>query len=196
MPAMALKTPTHSKPISGSKPIRALLRENETLLPFHQRLRQISGLQKTFVEALPPGLSESCRIATVEGSTIIVATANGAVAAKLKQILPRLLERFREFISENKKQYQEVTGISIIVQPEFFVAEKLVKLRSPRAPMPTEKLAELAESLGDSPLKTTLEALAKKRQRVLTNKQTLEKNSKQQQSLDDIDHGDRSGKQQ
>ena len=193
---MALKTPTHSKPISGSKPIRALLRENETLLPFHQRLRQISGLQKTFVEALPPGLSESCRIATVEGSTIIVATANGAVAAKLKQILPRLLERFREFISENKKQYQEVTGISIIVQPEFFVAEKLVKLRSPRAPMPTEKLAELAESLGDSPLKTTLEALAKKRQRVLTNKQTLEKNSKQQQSLDDIDHGDRSGKQQ
>ena len=193
---MALKTPTHSKPISGSKPIRALLRENETLLPFHQRLRQISGLQKTFVEALPPGLSESCRIATVEGSTIIVATANGAVAAKLKQILPRLLERFREFISENKKQYQEVTGISIIVQPEFFVAEKLVKLRSPRAPMPTEKLAELAESLGDSPLKTTLEALAKKRQRVLTNKQALEKNSKQQQSLDQIDHGDRSGKQQ
>ena len=193
---MALKTPTHSKPISGSKPIRALLRENETLLPFHQRLRQISGLQKTFVEALPPGLSESCRIATVEGSTIIVATANGAVAAKLKQILPRLLERFREFISENKKQYQEVTGISVIVQPEFFVAEKLVKLRSPRAPMPTEKLAELAESLGDSPLKTTLEALAKKRQRVLTNKQTFEKNSKQQQSFDEIDHGDRSGKQQ
>lgn len=171
MPAMALKTPTHSKPISGSKPIRALLRENETLLPFHQRLRQISGLQKTFVEALPPGLNESCRIATVEGSTIIVATANGAVAAKLKQMLPRLLERFREFISENKKQYQEVTGISIIVQPEFFVAEKLVKLSSPRAPMPTEKLAELAESLGDSPLKSTLEAITIKRQRALTNKQ-------------------------
>ena len=194
---MALKTPTHSKPIPGSKPIRALLRENETLLPFHQRLRQISGLQKTFVDALPPGLSESCRIATVEGSTIIVATANGAVAAKLKQILPRLLERFREFIGENKKQYQEVTGISIIVQPEFFVAEKLVKLSPPRAPMPTEKLAELAESLGDSPLKTTLLALSNKRQRALTNKQkTLEKNSKNQQSLDEIDHRDRSGKQQ
>ena len=168
---MALKTPIHSKPSPGSKPIRALLRENETLLPFHQRLNQISGLQKTFVDALPPGLSDSCRIATVEGSTIIVATANGAVAAKLKQILPRLLERFSETISENKKQYQEVTGISVIVQPEFFVPEKSPKLVAPRAPMPTEKLAELAESLGDSPLKTTLEALAKKRQRALTNKQ-------------------------
>ncbi|MCY7389515.1 MAG: DciA family protein [Burkholderiales bacterium] len=167
---MALKTPTHSKPIPGSKPIRALLRENETLLPFHEQLRQISGLQKTFVDALPPGLSESCRIATVEGSTIIVATANGAVAAKLKQMLPRLLGSFRETIGENKKQYQEVTGISVIVQPEFFVAEMPPKLAPPRAPIPTAKLAELAESLGDSPLKTTLEALANKRQRALTNK--------------------------
>ena len=162
---MAPKTPT------DPKPIRTLLRESEALLPFHQRLRQLSRLQKTFVDALPPGLSESCRIATVEGSTIIVATANGAVAAKLKQMLPRLLERFCETIQENKTQYQEVTGISVIVQPEFFVVEKPPKMGPAREPMPTEKLAELAESLGDSPLKTALKALAANRQRALTNKQ-------------------------
>ena len=156
---------------SGSKPIRTLLRENETLLPFHQRLRQLSKLQKTFVDALPPGLSESCRIATVEGSTIIIATANGAVAAKLKQMLPRLLERFGETIGENKKQYQEVTGISVIVQPEFFVAETLTRQGPSRAPMPTDKLAELAESLEDSPLKSALQTIATKRERALTNKQ-------------------------
>ena len=156
---------------SGSKPIRTLLRENETLLPFHQRLRQLSKLQKTFVDALPPGLSESCRIATVEGSTIIIATANGAVAAKLKQMLPRLLERFGETIGENKKQYQEVTGISVIVQPEFFVAQTLTRQGPSRAPMPTDKLAELAESLGESPLKSALQTIATKRERALTNKQ-------------------------
>ena len=156
---------------SGSKPIRTLLRENETLLPFNQRLRQLSKLQKTFVDALPPGLSESCRIATVEGSTIIIATANGAVAAKLKQMLPRLLERFGETIGENKKQYQEVTGISVIVQPEFFIAEALTRQGPSREPMPTDKLAELAESLGDSPLKSALQTIATKRERALTNKQ-------------------------
>ena len=161
---MAPKTPT------DPKPIRTLLRENEALLPFHQRLRQLSRLQKTFVDALPPGLSESSRIATVEGSTIIVATANGAVAAKLKQMLPRLLERFSETIRENKTQYQQVTGISVIVQPEFFVAENPPKTGPAREPMPTEKLVELAESLGDSPLKITLQALAISRQRALTNK--------------------------
>ena len=174
---MVTKTPTDAKPQSGPKPqngarpIRALLRENETLLPFHQRLRQLSRLQKTFADALPPGLSESCRIATVEGSTIIVAAANGAVAAKLKQMLPRLLERFRENFCENKKQYQEVTGISVIVQPEFFVVETRHRLSLPREPIPVEKLAELAESLEDSPLKTALEVISAKRQRALTNSQ-------------------------
>ncbi len=164
---MTLKTPTDPKPQSGSKSIHALLRENETLLPFHQRLRQLSRLQKTFVDALPPGMNDSCRIATVEGTTLIVATANGAVAAKLKQMLPRLLEKFREI----KTQYQEVTGFSVIVQPEFFVAETRPRAGPPRVPMPMDKLAELAESLGDSPLKSTLEAITIKRQRALTNKQ-------------------------
>ena len=168
---MAPTTPANPKSQSGSKPIRALLRENEALLPFHRRLRQLSRLQKTFVNALPSGMNESCRIATVEGSTIIIATANGAVAAKLKQMLPRLLERFRETIGENKTQDQEVTGISVIVQPEFFVADKTYNAPAPREPLPAEKLTELAESLEDSPLKTTIQNIANKRQRALTNKQ-------------------------
>ena len=164
---MTLKTPTDPKPQSGSKSINALLRENETLLPFHQRLRQLSRLQKTFVDALPPGMNDSCRIATMEGSTLIIATANGAVAAKLKQMLPRLIEKFREI----KTQYQEVTGFSVIVQPEFFVTETRPRAGPPREPIPMDKLAELAESLGDSPLKSTLETITIKRQRALTNKQ-------------------------
>ena len=155
---------------TGFKPINALMRENETIAPIHDRLQRISRLQLTFADALPPGLTTSCRVAAVEGSTMVIAAANGAVAAKLKQILPRLLERFREFIGENKKQYQEVTGISVIVQPDFFVAEKVAKTSPPRQPIPSEKLTELTESLEDSPLKTTLQAIASRRQRALTNK--------------------------
>ena len=163
---MVPKTPIDPSAQFGARPIHALLRESEALLPFHQRLRRLSRLQKIFVDALPPGLSDSCRIATVEGSTIIVATANGAVAAKLKQILPRLLLK----ISENKTQYQEVTAFSVIVQPEFFVPETPPPQHPPRPPLPLDKLAELAESLGDSPLKATLDSIAKSRQRALTNK--------------------------
>lgn len=102
---------------------------------------------------------------------MVIATANGAIAAKLKQMLPRLLESFGEKYCQNKKQYQEVTAISVIVQPEFFVVETRQRLSLPRAPIPFDKLAELAESLEDSPLKTALEAISIQRQRALTNSQ-------------------------
>ena len=99
---------------------------------------------------------------------MVIATANGAIAAKLKQMLPRLLESFGEKYCQ---QYQEVTAISVIVQPEFFVAESQRRVSLPRQPMPYQKLLELAESLEDSPLKTALDSIASKNKRTLTNKE-------------------------
>lgn len=149
---------------SGFKPINALIRESEALAPIQNRLRQFSRLQQSFADALPPGMNQSCRVATVEGSTLVIAVANGAIATKLRQILPRLLEK----ICENKKQEQQVTAISIIVQPSFFQPAPTAAPAPPRDPISTGTLAELAESLGDSPLKTTIERIRAKRERALT----------------------------
>mgnify|MGYP003383352207 FL=1 len=149
---------------SGFKPINALIRESEALAPIQNRLRQFSRLQQSFADALPPGMNQSCRVATVEGSTLVIAVANGAIATKLRQILPRLLEK----ICENKKQEQQVTAISLIVQPSFFQPAPAVNPAPPRDPISSGKLAELAESLGDSPLKSTIERIRAKRERALT----------------------------
>ena len=149
---------------TGFKPINALMRENEAIAPIHDRLQRISRLQHIFADALPPGLNTSCRVAAVEGSTMVIAAANGAVAAKLKQMLPRLLAKFRQ----NKKQEQEVTVITLLVQPDFFQPEPALRTGPPREPMPTQMLTELAESLEDSPLKTTMEKIRKQRERALT----------------------------
>ena len=151
-------------PKTGFRPINALMRENESIAPIHDRLQRIARLQHTFADALPPGLNTSCRVAAVEGSTLVIAAANGAVAAKLKQMLPRLLDKFRQ----NKKQEQEVTVITLLVQPDFFRPEPAPRTGPPRAPMPTAMLTELAESLEDSPLKTTVEKIRKRRERALT----------------------------
>ena len=156
--------PSGSKPNPGFKPINALMRDNEAIAPIHDRLQRIARLQHSFADVLPPGLNTSCRVAAVEGSTLVIAAANGAVAAKLKQMLPRLLEKF----SQNKKQEQEVTAISVLVQPDFFQPEPAPRTGPPREPMPTAMLAELAESLEDSPLKTTVEKIRKRRERALT----------------------------
>ena len=156
---------------SGFSPVNALIRESEGFASIQDRLQRISRLQHSFADALPPGLVESCRVATVEGSTLIIATANGASAAKLKQMLPRLLESFRE----NKKQEQEVTVIQVIVQPDYFRLEPVATPGPARFPMPTGKLADLAASLDDSPLKDTIERIRKKRERVLTSKERKSK---------------------
>lgn len=148
------------------RPINALMRDDIAIAPIHDRLQRISRLQQSFADALPPGLGTSCRVATVEGSTLIIAAANGAVAAKLKQMLPRLLELVRQ----NKKQEQQVTAISVLVQPDFFRPGIAPAAGPPREPIPTEMLAELAESLEDSPLRTTVERIRKQRERVLTSK--------------------------
>ena len=155
---------TGSTAKSGFKPINALMRDNEAIAPIHDRLQRASRLQQTFADALPPGLNMSCRVAAVEGSTLIIAAANGAVAAKLKQMLPRLLEKFRQ----NKKQEQEVTAISVLVQPDYFKPEPAPRTGPTREPMPSNMVAELAESLEESPLKTTMERIRKQRERVLT----------------------------
>ena len=150
----------------GFNPVNALIRESEGFAPIQDRLQRISRLQHSFVDALPVGLVESCRVATVEGSTLVIAAANGASAAKLKQMLPRLLESFRE----NKKQEQEVTVIQVIVQPDYFRLEPVATPGPARFPMPTDKLADLAASLDESPLKDTIERIRKKRERVLTSR--------------------------
>ncbi len=133
----------------------------------------ISRLQQTYVGTIPAHLQSASRIAAVEGTTLVIAVANGAVATSLKQILPRLLERFREKFQENQKQEQEVTAIRVLVQPEYFWVDmepKQIK-RTPidTTPMPAEALNQLANQLGDSPLKETLKRIQNRRERTLTN---------------------------
>lgn len=63
----------------------------------HSRLHQI------FADTLPPGWETLCRVAALEGSTVIIAAANGAIATKLKAFLPRLLENFQVELAKKNK---------------------------------------------------------------------------------------------
>ncbi|MBL8521972.1 MAG: DUF721 domain-containing protein [Betaproteobacteria bacterium] len=149
------------------------MRENPALKPVHDRLAALSRLQKTIADTLPVGLKDSCRVATVEGSTLVIATANGATAARLKQMLPRLLEALRSARpepgrGENRMKEQQVTVITVLVQPNFSFAGESAPAHAARPPLPPAMLAELAAKLTDSPLKRTITRLAAKSKRGLT----------------------------
>ena len=159
---------TGGVPKTGFKPIHALMSENEAIAPMLQRLNLIARFQKTYISTIPTGLSESSRVAALEGTTLVIAAANGAVAASLKQMLPRLLAKFQE----NKKQEQEVNAIRVVVQPEALVLDRAPP--SPKraviaiAPMLDSSLLKLADALDDSPLKATVQRIQKRRERALT----------------------------
>jgi len=160
--------PTGAGKKSGFKNIRALMSESQEIAPMMRKVALISRLQQTYVNTIPAHLKLTSRIAAVDGTALIIAAANGAVATSLKQMLPRLLEK----IKENKKQEQEVTAIRVLVQPEYFGADtapKSVKRRLvPTTPMPAEMLNQLTAKLGDSPLKETLKRIQNRRERTLT----------------------------
>jgi hypothetical protein len=153
---------------TGFRPIHALMSENEAIAPMLQQLNLISRYQKTYVGTVPAGLCESSRVAAVEGSTLVIAVSSGAVAASLRQMLPRILAKFQE----NKKQEQEVTAIRVVVQPESLALDRPVApARRPNlatAPITDTSLVRLADALADSPLKATVEKIQKRRERALT----------------------------
>lgn len=146
----------------GTKSVSLLLAENQELAGISARLAMIARLQKLFAATIPAHLNTASRIATLEGATLIVATANGPTAMLLKQMLPRLLAKIQE------TQADEVTAIRILVQPEYFAIE--VPPRPPKSGelVSVQALSVLSAQLSDSPLKETVEKIKKKRERALT----------------------------
>lgn len=146
-----------------SKHIQALFGESDLVAPIAAQHKRLTRLQQSFVDTLPPGWNLLCRVAAVEGTTVVIAAANGAIATNLKAYSPKLLEKFRSVLEKKTKQEQEVTSIRVMVQPEISTwrppTPTALRLAKQKTPASTQQLADLASNLPDSPLKRTVEKL-------------------------------------
>lgn len=128
--------------LSQAEGIAALMPQAERLI----RLREI------LASVLPTSLARRCSVANVKQGRMIIFASNGATAAKLKLMLPALLEQI-------SGRATEVTGLTVTVQAPGFedqVTEKSAKM-SPEA---ASEVAQLSEQLPDSELKTVLSRIA------------------------------------
>ena len=131
------------------------------LAPEHQRLfsytEKLTAMQQVFMKIAPPQLAQRCALgAFVEGDLTIYA-GSGAIAAKLRQMLPSLLLKFRA-------RGYEVTAIRIAVQANYNSitdTEKVVK-RLEIGQAGLESLSNLVSALPASPLRTAVAQLLKK----------------------------------
>jgi hypothetical protein len=145
------------------KPLRAVFGESDLVAPLMAQHRRLSRLQQSFVKTLPEGWETLCRVAALEGSSVVIAAANGAVATNLKAFSPRLLENFKELLGKKTAKEQELTAIRIVVQPEISTwrtpTPTAIRLNAQKTRMSGAQLDDLARELGDSPLKRAVEKL-------------------------------------
>jgi hypothetical protein len=141
--------PTHKigELIATSGSLRSLAREAERLKTFEHVL----------FEALPPALASASRVSSLKAGTLVVSTENSAIAAKLRQLAPRLVLHLR-------KSAIEITGIQVDVQVKTHKIKAEDDVTRPALPAEAiQEIARLSQRLPVSPLKTALTRLASRR---------------------------------
>ena len=137
-------------PMSDTR-VGMLLNSLPELQALNRELRQLAALQSALAEVLPGDLATTASVALAKTGELILSVDNGAVAAKLRQMAPRIL------ISLRQRGY-EITGIRLQVQ---------VRIRDNPLPQKQISLSSdariaidlLSERLGASPLKAALKRL-------------------------------------
>ncbi|MBC8007510.1 MAG: DUF721 domain-containing protein [Prolixibacteraceae bacterium] len=139
-------------PTSESR-VGLLLNSLPELQALNRELRQLAELQSALAEVLPDNLATSTCVALVKTGELILFANNGAVAAKLRQMAPRILDAFRA-------HGHEITGIRVQVQVTIRdnpLPQKQISLSSGAR----RAIESLSERLIASPLKTALTRLGR-----------------------------------
>jgi hypothetical protein len=128
------------------------------LTPEHQRLfsymDKSTAMQQVFMKIAPPQLAQRSTLGALVDGDLTIYARNGAIAAKLRQMLPSLLLKFRA-------RGYEVTAIRIAVQADYRSItgpDGSVKTRQ-IGRTGVESLGNLVVALPASSLRTAVEKL-------------------------------------
>ena len=130
----------------------AFLNQPDGIAPLMPQARRLIELREILAAVLPESLARCCSIANFKQGKVVIFAANGAIAAKLKLMLPTLLEQL-------SKRAIEVTGLEVCVQP-LASDRQLVEKSAKMSVEAVSRLARLCEQLPDSELKITLVKIA------------------------------------
>lgn len=144
---------------SGTPPtVSSLLETEADVARLTAHAGRLLQLQRQLEQALPRQLTRLARVANYRLGKVVIHAANGAVAVKVRQIVPGLVEKYRQ-------NGAEVNEIDVKVQPGR-PAPVAYAPRPPAAISDTAKqgLTNLAQRLpADAPLRLALERLAAKK---------------------------------
>jgi len=138
-----------------SQTIGAWLASLRDLQAITVRLDRVAALQQIYLGAVPSELSVLSRVADERAGTVVIVADTSAVAAKLRQLAPRI-------VTEIVKREPQRTSIRLEVQLAPSVGT--ARVRGPEISQTgLASLTELQQSLADSPLREALTKLLDRR---------------------------------
>ncbi|MGZ5093089.1 MAG: DciA family protein [Burkholderiales bacterium] len=128
--------------------IGKLLSATDELKALQARTRQLLELQTLYLGSAPRELASSSRVKGYRAGTLFVSAENAAVAAKLKQLTPRILASVQKF-------EKQVTSIRIEVQVTG--RQRTYKsIKTSLTPEAIEEFDALSKRVRDPDLKSAL----------------------------------------
>ena len=116
--------------------------------------QQLNSISRIWETVAPIGLALFCRVGRLDDGVLTLFADNGAIASKIKQQLPSLLEKLQQ-------RGSEITGIRIEVQVKIPSPERSTTPKQAISPKSLASLERLDAELEESPLKEALTNLIK-----------------------------------
>ena len=118
--------------------------------------RRLEQLQRIYLETVPAALCQASRVGWARGGVATIVASNGAVAAKLRQMAPRILDGFKRHGLEFNSMRIEVQVGAAAEQPG---AKGAVRL----SPAASSAVENALRTVPPSPLRDALQRLARRR---------------------------------
>ena len=116
----------------------------------HARL--LIKLTHLYQEIAPTYLGQASSLANYKSGIIVIHAVSGAVAAKLRQLAPTLVEGFSQ-------RGIECNGVQVKVQARKINTQSRASTQKPLSLRTSRTLEDLRDSLPNSPLRAALETL-------------------------------------
>lgn len=129
--------------------LQSYLGATTSLATLSEQVKRLRALQGAWESLAFPALAQSCKVGSLRDQTLVLYASNGAVAAKTRQLIPSILEKFQ-------KMGFEVTVILVRVQARSMSPASRPQKALRLGMTARDALRKLADQVGASPLQDSL----------------------------------------
>lgn len=136
--------------------LQGFLGSGDALARLQDHAARLRRLQGVLERGLGPALAQACRVANLKDDILVIAAHGGAVAARLKQMVPSLEQHFLQ-------AGYPLAGIKIKVATPQQAEWRRPPPERHISPAARSSISDFAATLpADSPLRASLERLARR----------------------------------